>query len=50
MPNRAGERIEQGGSFTCDKCHQSVQVGRGESLPVCPSCGNQTFSREGEPR
>ena len=43
MAAKAGERAWETGDFRCAKCHQQVHVTKGDKIPKCPNCGNDTF-------
>lgn len=43
MSAHAGEKAREGGDFRCQKCHEQVRVNKGEKIPKCPNCGNETF-------
>lgn len=43
MAANAGERAQETGDFRCEKCHQKVHVTKGDKIPTCPNCGNDTF-------
>lgn len=50
MSARAGERARQTGGFVCESCHGKVHVTKGDRIPRCPRCGNDTFGeRRNEP-
>lgn len=50
MAATAGEQAEETGDFRCSKCHQTTHVRKGERIPKCPHCGNDTFdTRRHEP-
>ena len=50
MAAHAGEKAEKTGDFHCAKCGQRVHVDRGDRIPKCPHCGNDSYeSRTGEP-
>lgn len=43
MSAHSGEKAREGGEFRCDKCHNTVRVNKGEPIPRCPYCHNDTF-------
>ncbi len=43
MVARAGEKARETGDFRCENCHAQVHVQRGQTIPQCPNCGNNTF-------
>ena len=43
MAARSGEEAREGGDFRCAKCHQQIRVNKGDNIPKCPNCGNETF-------
>ncbi|WP_027802961.1 zinc ribbon-containing protein [Paraburkholderia dilworthii] len=44
MTAHAGEKAEKTGDFRCAKCHHSVHVQKGHSIPKCPNCGSESYS------
>ncbi len=48
MPFLAGEQVDEGGTFQCQKCNQQVRVAKGESIPKCAKCGHDIFDAVGE--
>jgi hypothetical protein len=50
MAAHAGENARKTGDFRCEQCHERVHVTRGDKIPKCRNCGNDTFdTREHEP-
>lgn len=50
MSAHAGERARQTGDFVCESCHEKVHVTKGDRIPECPRCGNDSFGeRRNEP-
>lgn len=43
MVARKGEKARETGDFRCQNCHARVHVERGQTIPQCPNCGNDTF-------
>jgi ribosomal protein L37AE/L43A len=43
MAAHAGETARETGDFRCEKCHQQTHVTKGDKIPKCPNCGNDTF-------
>jgi predicted RNA-binding Zn-ribbon protein involved in translation (DUF1610 family) len=49
MAATAGDSAQEGGEFRCARCHERVRVNKGQKIPKCPNCGNETFdTRERE--
>ena len=43
MAAHAGEHAREGGIFHCAKCNNRVRVNKGDNIPKCPNCGNDTY-------
>jgi predicted RNA-binding Zn-ribbon protein involved in translation (DUF1610 family) len=43
MVAHAGESAHEGGTFHCAKCNIGVRVNKGDNIPKCPNCGNDTY-------
>ncbi len=43
MAARTGEQARESGDFRCERCNNIVRVNKGNPIPRCPSCGNETF-------
>jgi Zn finger protein HypA/HybF involved in hydrogenase expression len=43
MTEKAGEMTREGADYRCERCRRVVSLPRGVLLPVCPSCGHDTF-------
>jgi Zn finger protein HypA/HybF involved in hydrogenase expression len=43
MTEKTGETVRESGEFRCEKCSQTVSLGRGTLIPRCPQCGFDTF-------
>ena len=39
----AGEKIDEGGTYRCQKCGKVVRVARAERIPKCADCGHDLF-------
>lgn len=46
MSISSGERAEMSGDYACAQCGEEIHVNRGESVPLCPHCGNGTYQSE----
>lgn len=43
MAAKAGETARETGDFPCSNCHEQVHVSKGDKIPKCPNCGNDSF-------
>ena len=43
MAAHSGEKAQEGGNFRCERCHQQTRVNKGQPIPKCPNCGNDTY-------
>ena len=43
MSANAGERARETGDFRCENCHEQIHITKGNSIPPCPHCGNDTY-------
>lgn len=43
MAAHAGEKAQEGGEFRCERCHEATRVNKGQTIPKCPHCGNETY-------
>ena len=43
MAAHAGETARETGDFRCEKCHEQTHVTKGDKIPKCSNCGNDTF-------
>jgi Zn finger protein HypA/HybF involved in hydrogenase expression len=43
MAAKSGEKAQETGDFRCERCHQQTHVAKGDTIPKCPHCGNDTF-------
>ena len=43
MSAKAGEKARETGDFRCEHCHQQTHVSKGQTIPKCPHCCNDTF-------
>lgn len=43
MVAKSGEKAWETGDFRCEKCHEQVHVRKGQPIPKCPNCGNDSF-------
>jgi ribosomal protein L37AE/L43A len=43
MSAKSGERAQETGDFRCSRCHQQTHVTKGDKIPKCSHCGNDTF-------
>ena len=43
MTEKTGETVRESGEFRCENCGNTVSVGRGALMPICPQCGFDTF-------
>lgn len=39
----SGERAEMSGDYMCAQCGEQIHINRGDSIPLCPNCGNGTY-------
>ena len=40
-----GEEVSESGEYGCLSCGQKLTLEKGEKLPPCPRCSNQTFEK-----
>jgi predicted RNA-binding Zn-ribbon protein involved in translation (DUF1610 family) len=43
MAALAGEQAREGGTFPCQNCNNRVRVIKGQTIPKCPNCGNDSY-------
>ncbi|WP_029032308.1 zinc ribbon-containing protein [Salinarimonas rosea] len=49
MAAHAGETAHETGDVRGERCRHRVDVTRGDEIPRCPDCGNDTFAGRREP-
>jgi DNA-directed RNA polymerase subunit RPC12/RpoP len=43
MKVKAGETAPESGTYKCTRCGYKIQLNKGDTVPVCPKCGNKVF-------
>lgn len=46
MSISSGERADMSGDYVCAQCGEQIHVDRGDSVPLCPHCGNGTYQSQ----
>lgn len=43
---KCGCETNEAGCYCCCNCGQKIYLNKGQTLPPCPRCTNQTFEKE----